>query len=140
MTRENGGRRNRCARYRRAVPEPEPLRQRLRAALTSAMKARDAVAVAALRPTLAAIDNAEAVDRAPDADRRLGIGQLPVGVGAAEAARRVLTPAEIESIVRAEVAEREAAARDYDLAGRAERAERLRSEARVLSAYVAATG
>ena len=38
-----------------------PLRSRLRAALTAAMKARDTVAVTALRTTLAAIDNAGAV-------------------------------------------------------------------------------
>ncbi|OLB75553.1 MAG: hypothetical protein AUI14_20770 [Actinobacteria bacterium 13_2_20CM_2_71_6] len=102
------------------------------------MKARDRVALAALRSTLAAIDNAEAVDRAPDVDRRLGIEQIPVGVGAAEATRRALTPAQVEHIVRAEMAEREAAARDYDRAGRPERADQLRREAGVLSAHLAA--
>jgi uncharacterized protein len=113
-----------------------PLRQRLREALPAAMKARDRVALAALRSTLAAIDNAEAVDRAPDVDRRLGIEQIPVGVGAAEVERRVLTQAQVEQIVRAEVAERAAAARDYDHAGRPERAERLRAEVSVLSAHL----
>src|SRR5207244_144371 len=43
-------------------PNVEPLRLRLRQALTAAMKARDAVALSALRSTLGAIDNAEAVD------------------------------------------------------------------------------
>ncbi|TML43448.1 MAG: hypothetical protein E6G27_01660 [Actinobacteria bacterium] len=43
-------------------PDVEPLRVRLRQALTTARKARDAVAVSVLRSTLAAIDNAEAVD------------------------------------------------------------------------------
>jgi uncharacterized protein YqeY len=114
-----------------------PLRQRLREALPAAMKAGDRVAVAALRSALAAIDNAEAVDSTAAANERLGIGQLPVGVGAAEVPRRILTSAEMEHIVRAEVAEREAAARDYVRADRPERAERLRREAGVLSRYLA---
>ncbi len=118
-------------------PEPgAPLRQRLREALTVAMKARDRVAVAALRSTLAAIDNAEAVDRPASVDARLAIERIPVGVGAAEVARRVLTEAQVEQIVRAEVAEREAAARDYDGAGRPDRAETLRGEAGVLAAHL----
>ena len=116
---------------------PVPLRERLRAALPAALKARDRVAVAALRSTLAAIDNAEAVDRAPDVDRNLGIERLPVGVGAAEVPRRVLTEAQVEGIVRAELAEREAAARDYERAGRPERADQLRGEAGVLAAHLA---
>jgi uncharacterized protein YqeY len=118
------------------LPQPAPLRQRLRAALPAAMKARDRTAVAALRSTLAAIDNAEAVDGGPSAGRGLAIEQSPVGVGAAEVARRVLTEAEVERIVRAEVAEREAAARDYDQAGRPEHAEQLRAEAEALSAHL----
>jgi uncharacterized protein len=113
-----------------------PLQRRLREALTVAMKARDRVAVVALRSTLAAIENAEAVDRAEVRGQRLAIEQSPVGVGAAELPRRVLTPAQVEHIVRGEIAEREAAARGYDRAGQPERAERLRDEARLLSAYL----
>ena len=116
---------------------PVPLRERLRAALPAAVKARDRVALAALRSTLAALYNAEAVDRTPDADRNLSIEQLPVGVGAAEVPRRVLTEAQVEQIVRAEVAEREAAALDYERAGRPERADQLRGEAGVLAAHLA---
>jgi len=101
------------------------------------MKARDRVAVAALRSTLAAIENAEAVDRPATVDQQLAIERIPVGVGAAEVARRVLTEAQVEHIVRAEVAEREAAAREYDLAGRPDRAERLRDEVGVLTAHLA---
>jgi uncharacterized protein YqeY len=104
------------------------------------MKARDRVAVAALRSTLAALDNAEAVDRPASVDESLAIERIPVGLGAAEVARRVLTEAQMEQIVRAEVAEREAAARDYDQSGRPERAEQLRSEARVISAQLATLG
>ena len=80
-------------------------RERMRAALPVAMKARDAVAVAALRATLGAIDNAEAVERPVGAERGQAIEQSAVGVGAAEA-------------------------------GRPDRAQRLRAEARVLSAYL----
>ncbi|HZP54660.1 hypothetical protein [Actinocrinis sp.] len=110
-----------------------PLRQRLRDALSGAIKARDKVAVAALRSTLAAIDNAEAVQVPQRAGEQLAIEQLRIGVGSAQAARRELTEAQIERIVRGELAEREAAARDYQRAGRIEHAERLRGEIRVLA-------
>jgi uncharacterized protein len=112
-----------------------PLRQRLRDALPVALKARDRVAVAALRSTLAALDNAEAV-AGPASAGPLSIERSAVGVGAAEVARRELTGADVEEIVRAEVAEREAAASDYDRAGRTDRAEQLRAEVRVLAAYL----
>ncbi len=114
-----------------------PLRQRLRGALTLAMKARDRVAVGALRSTLAAIDNAEAVDRPANTDTGLAIEQLPLGVGAAEMERRLLTEPQIEQIVRDELAEREAAARDYERSGRTERAEQLRREITVLAEQLA---
>ena len=110
-----------------------PLRQRLRDALTGAIKSRDKVAVAALRSALAAIDNAEAVQIPQPAGEQLAIEQLRIGVGTAELARRELTEAQIEHIVRGELAEREAAARDYQRAGRIEHAERLRGEIRVLT-------
>ncbi len=119
-------------------PDPVvPLRQRLRDALPAAVKARDRIAVAALRSTLAAIDNAEAVDRSPSVDERLGIDRIPRGLGAAEAPRRILTEAQVADIVRAELAEREAAAREYDRAGRPDRAEQLRGEVSVLAAQLA---
>jgi hypothetical protein len=54
-------------------------------------------------------------------------------VGGAEAERRVLSDAETGAIVRAEIAERHAAAAQYDQAGHADRAARLRREAEVLS-------
>jgi uncharacterized protein YqeY len=100
------------------------------------MKARDRIAMAALRSTLAAIDNAEAV--VPDAPGggSLAIERSPVGVGAAEVARRALTAEQVTRIVRAEVAERTDAALGYERSGRPDHAERLRAEARVLSAYL----
>jgi uncharacterized protein YqeY len=118
----------------------EPLRLRLRAAIGPGMKAGDRVTVAALRSALAAIENAEAVDRGEAADRGLAIGQIPVGAGAAEAERRLLTEADTERIVRVEIDEREAAARGYDAAGQPERAARLRAEALVLATLLAGSG
>jgi uncharacterized protein len=114
---------------------PGPLRRRLREALRTAMKTGDRAAVVALRCTIAAIDNAEAVDR-PASAAGLAIEQTPVGVGAADVERRVLTEEQVARIVRAEVAERKAAARDYDRAGRPGDAERLRREATALAAHL----
>jgi uncharacterized protein YqeY len=114
------------------------LRDRLRGALPEAMKARDTVAVAALRSALAAIDNAEAVGAAqvPPGSGRADIAGAVVGVGAAEVERRSLTDAQVEELVRAEVADRQAAAGHYEHAGHRQRAERLRGEAGVLGAYL----
>ncbi|QMU79868.1 GatB/YqeY domain-containing protein [Streptacidiphilus sp. PB12-B1b] len=115
------------------VPGPVLLRQRLREALTGAMKARDRAAVSALRSALGAIGNAEAVERPDSVDERLAIEQIPTGLGAAEAERRELTEPQVAGIVRAEVAERQAAALDYERAGRPDRAALLRAEAAVLT-------
>jgi uncharacterized protein YqeY len=112
-----------------------PLRQRLRDSLRTAMKSRDRLAVGALRSTLAAIDNAEAVEVAGPG-RGLAIEQSPVGAGAADVARITLTEAQVEQIVRTEATAREAAARDYDTAGKAERADLLRAEAQLLLAQL----
>jgi len=101
------------------------------------MKARDRVAVAVLRSTLAAIENAEAI--APAEAPGLSIEQSPLGVGAAEAERRALSPGDVERIVRDEVKDREDAAADYDRAGHAERAGQLRDEARFLDAFLTAS-
>jgi uncharacterized protein YqeY len=100
------------------------------------MKSGDRVAVAALRATLSAIDNAEAVERSAGVDSNLAIEQLAVGVGAAEAERRDLTEDQVEAIVRGEIAEREAAAHAYDVAGRTEQATRLRAEIAVLTTHL----
>jgi len=100
------------------------------------MKARDRVAVGVLRSTLAAIDNAEAI--VPAEAKGLAIEQSPLGVGAAEAERRVLSDDDVARIVRDEVASREDAAGEYDRAGHGERATRLRDEARFLDEFLSA--
>lgn len=112
------------------------VRDRLRAALPAAMKARDSVAVAALRSALGALDNAEAVDASRAPQPSVGHPRLAGtvrGLRAAEVERRSLSAAEMDELVRVEVAERHAVARDYERAGHRARAERLRSEASVLS-------
>jgi hypothetical protein len=50
--------------------------------------------------------------------------------------RRGLAAGEAEQIVRAEIAEREAAAAGYEGAGHGEQARRLRQEARILAAVL----
>jgi uncharacterized protein YqeY len=125
----------------------ESLHERLSRALPVAMKARDRVAVAALRSALAAIANAEAVDPPqPPPPAGLpdhgGSGGGPAfagavaGLGATEVERRRLSGVQVEEVVRAEVAERETAAAGYERAGQLEHAERLRAEAKVLTSYL----
>jgi uncharacterized protein YqeY len=110
----------------------ETLRERLKAALPTAMKQRDAVLLPALRSTLAALDNAEAVpvtDSGPAA-----LEHTPLGVGVREAERRPLSEDDVRRLVHAEIAERESAARDLEHAGHLAPAERLRAEAAALVA------
>jgi uncharacterized protein len=111
---------------------------RLRAALAEALAAGDMTAASALRSALAAIGNAEVVGGAGDAVRTpptsAHIAGATAGVGSADVPRRTLSEAEIGQIVRAEITERQAAARQYDALGRADRARRLRREMAVLMA------
>jgi uncharacterized protein len=110
------------------------LRVRLRQALPEAMRARDGVAVSALRATLAALDNAEAV---PVAETRgAAIEQAPVGAGATEVARRELSERAVVDIVRAEAAERLDVAAQLTAPAHADRAARLRAEAAVLFGFL----
>lgn len=99
-----------------------------------AMKSGDRMAVGALRSTLSAIENAEAVEMPQGL--RLAIGDMPTGVGAADVRRRDLTEADVEQIVRAEVTDRETAAGGYESVGKPERAEHLKAEVRVLQAFL----
>ncbi|MEU7963650.1 hypothetical protein AB0D09_09310 [Streptomyces sp. NPDC049097] len=104
------------------------------------MRARDKAAVSALRATLAALDNAEAVP-VDEADLRgLALEQSPVGAGATEAVRRELSEGGVVQIVRAEAAERLDAAEQLTAPAHADRAARLRAEAAVLLRFLDGPG
>jgi uncharacterized protein YqeY len=106
----------------------------LRRALTTALKARDAVAVSALRSALAAIENAGAVDPTHATAASGGsIAGAVEGLGASEVERR---PVDVRALVAAEVEQRRTAAREYTELGRPDRAERLQAEADVLAAHL----
>lgn len=102
------------------------------------MKARDLVAVAALRSALAAIENAEASDLIGDPQQVATseyVAGSTVGLGATDVTRRVLRDSDVHAIVQAQVAERSVAAEKYDELGRPDHAGRLRAEADVLRQY-----
>jgi uncharacterized protein len=128
-----------------AASSPPDIVARLRRALTTALSSRDMVAAAAIRSALAAVGNAEAVpvpDGSQPARARTGsehVAGATAGLGAAEAARRHLSEADIAAIVLAEIAERHAAADQYDGLGRADQAERLRREAAALTTMTCVT-
>jgi hypothetical protein len=105
------------------------------------MKERDTVAATGLRSALGAIANAEAVSlpaassgppARPAAQSSPRFAGAVAGLGAAEVSRREVTEAEATAIAAAEVADRRAAARDYQAAGHADRADRLRREAQAI--------
>lgn len=115
------------------------MRATMRADLTAAIKSRDRVAMTALRSALAAIENAEAISsdqQSVTTEDGAQVAKAALGVGAAEAQRRQLTEAELETIVQSEVDERSRAAAEYERHGRAEHATKLRGEADVLSRYL----
>jgi hypothetical protein len=135
-------------------PGPD-IRTRLRRTLTEALKVRDKDAVSALRSALSAIGNAEAVGpREPGSGQpaatgsahfagtvpfaSTGVASTGAGLGAAEAQRRHLTEADVAAIVRAEAAEREAAASQYERAGHAGQVAGLRHGTRALLDALAA--
>jgi uncharacterized protein len=95
------------------VPE---LKQRLRADLTTAMKARDELRTATLRMVLAAVSAEE--------------------VSGKEA--RELTDDEVQAVLRREAKKRREAAEAFGSAGRAEQAARERAEGDVLADYLPA--
>ena len=109
--------------------------EEMRAALPVAMKARDRLTVGVLRSTLAAIDNASAIEPV-DEPGSLAIEQIAIGAGATEAPRRELRAQDIEAVVRDEAGARLAAAQEYEQAGRSDRADALRAEAAVLEGFL----
>jgi hypothetical protein len=130
------------------TPEPAPgqaddaqaLRAALRHGLITALKARDTDAVAALRTTIAAIDNAQAVPAsAPTPTPTVASAHVAgarSGAGSTEAARRQLGRSELRDILRGQVTEHAREADRYDALGQSEAAARLRRRARALAAYL----
>ena len=121
----------------------DDISSRLRRALRDALKARDAGTVSALRTAMSAISNAEAVEPGPGLPAGTGSTHFAgavTGVGAGEAQRRHLTEADVAAIVRQEVAEREAAAGEYERAGHAAEAATMRQGTRALMAALEESG
>lgn len=112
------------------------LRATMRADLSVAMKARNSRAISALRTAIAAIDNAESVDSTATAPASAHIAGAAIGLGAAEAPRRSLSPAQVHAILRAQIDDRSAEADRYETLGQIEAAEGLRGEAQIIAAYL----
>jgi uncharacterized protein YqeY len=111
------------------APPAAALRDRLAGELRAAMKARNAVAVATLRSLLSALDNASAVDQTLD--------HRPVFGRSGDVPGRKLTSADVDGVLRAEAAERAAAADDYEQRGLHEGATRLRMELQIITRLLA---
>ena len=105
----------------------------LRAALLEAARSRQAHAVAVIRETLAAIDNAEAADPSASPPVQHGViaGGVP-GLGAGEVPRRLLSAEAVAAIVAREIQERRDAAATYSTLGQHDEANRLRLQVDVL--------
>lgn len=98
----------------------------LRSALKTELRARRPFAIAVLRETLAAIDNAEAAElrTAPVVKHGVIAGGV-AGLGAGEVARRQLTPEDVSELLLKEIEERTAAKQQYLSLGRTEEAATL---------------
>jgi uncharacterized protein YqeY len=116
------------------------IRQRLDQELRQALRAKDKIAMSALRSALAAIGNAGAVPAAPaPAGGTSGSPHFAgstAGPGTSEAERRILTEGDAVQVVQAEIAERMAAAQEYQRTQHTGRADRLRREAAVLQSVL----
>jgi uncharacterized protein YqeY len=99
----------------------------MKADLGQAMKERDAPRVKVLRTTLAAIENAEAVE---------GVSSVDGVVGYADVARRVLADEEITEILRREVDEWTEGVAEYRRIGQMPRADAMQHELEILQGYL----
>gem|GEM_PF-1676359 len=105
-----------------------PVRARLKAGLTTAMKTRQSAIVSILRTVLAAIDNAAAVELPPNF--------VPVMGQSNDVPRKVLTETQMRDIVRNEIAALQSASAEYEQLGKTEEADTLRIQAAALSEYL----
>ena len=117
------------------------LREELRRHLNQAMRDRDRVATAALRDAIAALDNARGGSTPATMSPLLASEYVAggvVGLGAAEAERRVLDLVSQRAILRADMDARLDAAATYEHRGHPARGAQLRVEADVLRAVLEA--
>ena len=105
-----------------------PVRQQLKADLKQAMKARQMRVVATLRATLAEIDHAEAVD--------IDTSIVPMAGVSQDMPRKVLTEAEMLSIVQREADEIKVALAEYEAAGNQAKTAELRTAWNLLTSYL----
>jgi uncharacterized protein YqeY len=91
------------------------------------MKGRDAPRIKVLRTTLAAIENAEAVE---------GVASVDGVAGYADVARRVLGDEEVLAILRREVDEWTEGVAEYRRIGQEVRADALQRELEILQGYL----
>lgn len=104
------------------------LRRQLNGDLLLAMKAKDTVAVSALRSVLSALDNASAVPISTVAAPVFGLsGDVP---------RKDLSETDCQQIISTEVSARSDSAEEYMRLGRGNEAARLRAEQAVIQRYV----
>ena len=109
-----------------------PLPDRLQAGLREAMRARDQVAVSALRTALGAISNAEAppVDSVPAPRAEPVVGQL------VEHPRLALSDDDVAAVLRSEIADRRDTIAQYRRAGQEAAAAELEAQIAVLEGYL----
>lgn len=113
-------------------------RTALREALKEALRAKQPDVVSALRETLSALDQAEAVplSAAPVSEAEGAIAGGVSGLGRGDVPRRVLSADEAAGIVQGELRDRREAAEVYAAAGKHEIAESLRRGADALHALI----
>lgn len=104
------------------------LRERLKADLKTAMKARQLHTINTLRTALAAIDNAEAVDVDPSF--------VPLNGITKDVPRKVLSEADMDAILRAEAENMRTALAHYEAGGKTAEAEILREKLNTLLPYL----
>lgn len=107
----------------------------LRAAMKDAMRTRSTQATAALRETLAAIDNAEApaLRVAPTAVDGVFAGSSG-GLGSGEIPRLALTPEAVQAVIDRELQERRDAVALYEKLGKHDEASAVKAQLDVLLA------
>jgi len=118
---------------RSAVDAALSMKERIRADLRFAMRARSSLVVTALRALLTRIDNSQVV---PVGDAHVRYRARPFGDGSAEAPRVPLTDEDIRVIVENELRLRYTAAAELESCGKSQAASEAREEAAVIARYI----